>query len=78
MKRIEIALRDLTSKVLLMSAEFVHLRLHTEYSLIDSVVRVPELADAVRAAGHARRRRDRPEQPLRDGEVSTAPHSRRA
>src|SRR5271156_3156028 len=34
-----------------MSAEFVHLRLHTEYSLIDSVVRVTELVDAVRAAG---------------------------
>src|SRR5690349_13311491 len=33
--------------------EFVHLRLHTEYSLIDSVVRVPELVDAVRAAGMA-------------------------
>src|SRR5581483_141757 len=32
-------------------AEFVHLRLHTEYSLIDSVVRVPELIDAVAAAG---------------------------
>ena len=28
-------------------AEFVHLRLHTEYSLIDSVVRVPELASDV-------------------------------
>src|SRR5580693_727429 len=38
-------------KVLLMSAEFVHLRLHTEFSLIDSVVRVPELMDAVKAAG---------------------------
>ena len=36
-----------------MSAEFVHLRLHTEYSLIDSVVRVPELIDAVSAAGMA-------------------------
>ena len=24
---------------------FVHLRVHTEYSLVDSVVRVPELAD---------------------------------
>ena len=34
-----------------MTAEFVHLRLHTEYSLIDSVVRVPELVGAVRAAG---------------------------
>ena len=34
-----------------MSAEFVHLRLHTEFSLIDSVVRVPELMDAVKAAG---------------------------
>ena len=32
-------------------AEFVHLRLHTEYSLIDSVVRVPELVDGVAAAG---------------------------
>ncbi len=34
-----------------MSAEFAHLRLHTEFSLIDSVVRVPELIDAVSAAG---------------------------
>jgi DNA polymerase III subunit alpha len=34
-----------------MSSGFVHLRLHTEYSLIDSVVRVPELVDAVGAAG---------------------------
>jgi DNA polymerase III subunit alpha len=32
-------------------AEFAHLRLHTEYSLIDSVVRVPELVDAVAGAG---------------------------
>jgi DNA polymerase III subunit alpha len=30
-----------------MSPGFVHLRLHTEYSLVDSVVRVPELIDAV-------------------------------
>jgi DNA polymerase-3 subunit alpha len=36
-----------------MSAEFVHLRLHTEFSLIDSVVRVPELIDAVSVAGMA-------------------------
>jgi DNA polymerase III subunit alpha len=36
-----------------MAAEFVHLRLHTEYSLIDSVVRVPELIDAVSGAGMA-------------------------
>jgi len=34
-----------------MSAGFVHLRLHTEFSLIDSVVRVPELIEAVAAAG---------------------------
>ena len=34
-----------------MSAGFVHLRLHTEYSLIDSVVRVDELIEAVAAAG---------------------------
>ena len=32
-------------------AEFVHLRLHTEYSLIDSVVRVDELVGAVANAG---------------------------
>ena len=36
-----------------MPSEFVHLRLHTEYSLIDSVVRVPELIDAVSGAGMA-------------------------
>jgi len=34
-----------------MPQSFVHLRLHTEYSLIDSVVRVPELVAAVAAAG---------------------------
>jgi DNA polymerase III subunit alpha len=34
-----------------MSQSFVHLRLHTEYSLRDSVVRVPELMAAVRADG---------------------------
>src|SRR6201992_3325109 len=32
-------------------AEFVHLRLHTEYSLIDSVVRVDDLVGAVAQAG---------------------------
>jgi DNA polymerase-3 subunit alpha len=30
---------------------FVHLRLHTEYSLVDSVVRIPELAARVAALG---------------------------
>jgi DNA polymerase-3 subunit alpha len=30
---------------------FVHLRLHTEFSLLDSVVRVPELMEATAAAG---------------------------
>src|SRR5215469_15829766 len=34
-----------------MSQGFVHLRLHTEYSLSDSVVRVPELVAAVSVAG---------------------------
>jgi DNA polymerase-3 subunit alpha len=34
-----------------MSQSFVHLRLHTEYSLSDSVVRVPELVAAAAAAG---------------------------
>jgi DNA polymerase-3 subunit alpha len=29
---------------------FVHLRLHTEYSLVDGIVRVPELMAAVAAA----------------------------
>ncbi len=32
-------------------SEFVHLRLHTEYSLLDSVVRVPKLMAAVAQAG---------------------------
>jgi DNA polymerase-3 subunit alpha len=34
-----------------MTTSFVHLRLHTEFSLVDSVVRVDELVDAVAAAG---------------------------
>src|SRR6201997_2203903 len=34
-----------------MSSGFVHLRLHSEYSLSDSVVRVPELIAAVSEAG---------------------------
>ncbi len=34
-----------------MSPSFIHLRLHTEFSLVDSVVRVDELVDAVAAAG---------------------------
>ncbi|HEY4968637.1 MAG TPA: DNA polymerase III subunit alpha, partial [Steroidobacteraceae bacterium] len=33
--------------------QFVHLRLHTEYSLVDGIVRVPELVAAVSAAGMA-------------------------
>jgi DNA polymerase III subunit alpha len=33
------------------SQSFIHLRLHTEYSLVDSVVRVPELMDAVAERG---------------------------
>src|SRR5471030_861261 len=33
-----------------MTPGFIHLRLHTEYSLVDSVVRVEELVDAVVAA----------------------------
>ena len=34
-----------------MSPSFIHLRLHTEYSLLDSVIRVPELMQAVAAMG---------------------------
>src|SRR5688572_8264486 len=34
-----------------MANPFVHLRVHTEYSLVDSVVRVPELVEAVAARG---------------------------
>jgi DNA polymerase III subunit alpha len=33
--------------------QFVHLRLHTEYSLVDGIVRVPELMASVAAAGMA-------------------------
>jgi DNA polymerase-3 subunit alpha len=32
-------------------SQFVHLRLHTEYSLLDGIVRVPELMTAVAGAG---------------------------
>ena len=32
-------------------SQFVHLRVHTEYSLVDSILRVPELMNAVAAAG---------------------------
>ena len=34
-----------------MSTDFVHLRLHTEFSLVDSVIRVNELVEAVANAG---------------------------
>jgi DNA polymerase III subunit alpha len=34
-----------------MMAQFVHLRLHTEFSLVDSIVRVPEMLAATRDAG---------------------------
>ncbi|HEY8508785.1 MAG TPA: DNA polymerase III subunit alpha [Steroidobacteraceae bacterium] len=34
-----------------MATGFVHLRLHTEYSLVDSVVRIPALVDAAVAGG---------------------------
>ena len=33
--------------------QFVHLHLHTEYSLVDSIVRIPGLMEAVRAQGMA-------------------------
>ncbi|MCY4642875.1 MAG: DNA polymerase III subunit alpha [Gammaproteobacteria bacterium] len=33
--------------------QFVHLHLHTEYSLVDSIVRVPELMDSVSTQGMA-------------------------
>jgi DNA polymerase-3 subunit alpha len=32
---------------------FVHLRVHTEYSLVDGIVRVPRLMQAVAAGGMA-------------------------
>ncbi len=31
--------------------EFVHLRVHTEYSLVDGVVRIPQLMRAAAGAG---------------------------
>ena len=33
--------------------QFVHLHLHTEYSLVDSIVRIPDLMKAVRQQGMA-------------------------
>ncbi len=50
-------------------SQFVHLRLHTEYSLVDGIVRVPELMAAVGARAHARDRAHRPEQLVCHGEV---------
>jgi len=32
-----------------MQPRFIHLRLHTEYSLVDSVIRVPELMQQLEA-----------------------------
>ena len=52
-----------------MAQGFVHLRLHTEYSLIDSVVRVPELVGRGGRGRHAGGGGHRPEQSVRDGEV---------
>ena len=34
-----------------MSRSFVHLRVHTEYSLVDGIVRVPGLVEAVARMG---------------------------
>jgi DNA polymerase-3 subunit alpha len=34
-----------------MAPRFVHLHLHTEYSLADSLIRIPALMDAVATAG---------------------------
>ena len=34
-----------------MSRPFVHLHLHSEYSLVDGIVRIPALVEAVAAAG---------------------------
>ncbi len=34
-----------------MKAQFIHLRLHTEFSLVDSILRVPELVTATASAG---------------------------
>jgi DNA polymerase-3 subunit alpha len=34
-----------------MSFAFVHLRVHSEYSIADSIIRIPELVAAVAAAG---------------------------
>ena len=60
---------------------FVHLHVHTEYSLVDGVVRIDSersedgqlvregLIDATARHGHAGSRADRPGQPVRAGEV---------
>ena len=34
-----------------MPVEFVHLRLHSEYSLVDSLIRIGSLGEAVAGAG---------------------------
>ncbi len=44
---------------------FVHLRVHTEYSISDSIVRIDSLVDAAAADAAARGRDHRPRQPVR-------------
>ena len=43
-------------------SQFVHLHLHTDYSLLDGACDVEKLCQRVQRAGHARRRHDRPRQ----------------
>ena len=53
----------------MMDARFVHLHLHTEYSLVDGLVRVKPLLERARRAWNAGRRRDRAVESLFLGQV---------
>ena len=46
-------------------AEFTHLHLHTQYSLLDGAIRVDQLFPEGARARHGHRRRHRPRQPVR-------------
>ena len=52
-----------------MAAEFVHLHVHSEYSLLDGYSKTKELAEVRREARHVRRGPDRSRQPVRRDRV---------
>ena len=50
-----------------MSPGFVHLNLHSEFSLVDGILRIGSLIERNESTGHARGRRHRPCEPVLHG-----------